>query len=285
MVTTYPSKGKKKAAKICQVFADGAGGRCADPGCDSLYQGPAFFYGMTEHTLPLIDRCRREGRDWLYADNAYYWGRGRYYRVTRNRLMHDGAHGVCDLERGQRLARDLGVEVKPWRTGGCHIVITTQSELFYSFRLGMSRDEWLADVTARIADHSDRPIEVCHKPRPADMAPTDPHSRAFETMLADAWLLVTHSSSTALKALAEGVPVLWLGDPPDYGMCAHMGLREFAHIEQIGQPCESVDDAAAGMEAIGQPYDRELFFAALLSQQWTLEEMQNGRAWADLSRS
>lgn len=263
MVTTYPSPGKKKGLKICQVFAAGAGGRCAEPGCDSLYQGAAAFYGMTEHTLPLIGRAKREGRDWYFIDNAYYWGRGRYYRVTRNRLMHDGLHLAIDADRPR--SRALGVEIKDWRSDGDRIVITTQSELFYSFRLGLSRDEWVAGVVRELREHTDRPVDVCHKPPAAQMVKTDPHAREFEPLLEGAWCLVTHSSSSALKALAEGVPVIWLGHGPDYSMCASMSSTSLAAVENLWMPVE-----------------RDVFIEALLSQQWTMDEMVSGQCWAEL---
>lgn len=262
MVTTYPSAGKKKALKVCQVFAQGAGGRCAEPGCDSLYQGAAAFYGMTEHTLPLLDRCRRDGRDWYYIDNAYYWGRGVYHRVTRNRLMHDGL-GVRIDPAFPRL-RTFGVDVRERRYGDA-VVITTQSELFYAFRLKVSRQEWVDRITRVLRQYTDRPIQVCHKPAPALMAKHEPHAREFEPMLANAWCMVTHSSSSALKALAEGVPVIWLGEGPDYGMCRQMADTDLSAVEDVELR-----------------EDREYFFEGLLSQQWTFAEMASGQCWAEL---
>lgn len=93
MVTCYPSPDKRKGLKLVRAFAQGCGGRVAPVGQASLEDGGAFFYGMTEHSLSLIARCRSEGRDWYYADNAYYFGRGTHFRVTRNALMYDGSAG------------------------------------------------------------------------------------------------------------------------------------------------------------------------------------------------
>ena len=263
-ITCYPSPNKKKGLAICEAFAKGAGGTCAEPGTDILADGAAVFYGMTEHTLPLITQCRHERRDWYYIDNAYYYGRGTYYRITKDRLMHDGI-GV-EVDPDFPLINWFGVDIRPWREPNAGpIVVTTQSELFYRFRMRMTRDQWIKDVIRDIRIYTDRPIEVCNKPDPKDMAKTDPHSREFEPMMRNAWALVTHSSSTAVKALADGVPVFWLGLGDDYATARHMSRHTVAAIEK---PLYA--------EA------RAWFIEALLSQQWTIDEMRGGQAWFDL---
>ena len=93
-VTCYPGVGKKKGLSICEAFAAGCGGRVVEPGsCKELLPGPAFFYGWTDDTIKLLTQAQRERRDWYYADNAYYFGRGKFFRVAKNALMHDGSGG------------------------------------------------------------------------------------------------------------------------------------------------------------------------------------------------
>jgi hypothetical protein len=255
-VVCYPSRSKRKALKVCTAFAQGAGGGVAPLGHQRLVgAAPAFFYGMTDHTLPLIELCRRRGHDWFYCDNAYYFGRGTHFRVTRNALMHDG-RGRARRDRLQ----ELGVVLKPWRRRGRHIVLTTQSDLFCRFQLGISRDAWTAEVAAEIARHTDRKVVVCDKPR--QLAPGQAHHEGFEAYLEDAWALVTHSSSTAVKALAEGVPVISLGA----SMANRMARSSLADIEE---PL--------------YPDDRAEWLNVLLANQWTPEEMRKGRAWAALN--
>lgn len=260
MLTCYPSPGKRKGLRLARAFAEGCGGRVAKVGETQLAPGPAFFYGMTGHSLPLIEQCRREGRDWYYADNAYYFGRGAYFRVTKNAYQHAGQWEDPQESKPragrERLAR-FGITVKPWRAQGRPIVITTQSDLFYRFCLGIGRDAWLAETMARIKAVSGRPVEVCHKPAPG--APGNPAAGAgFEKALRDAHALVTHSSSTAVKALIEGVPVFCTGAC----VASPLGLNDLAAIE-------------TPLRLKG----RKPWLRILAANQWTRLEMRNGICW------
>ena len=255
-VTCYPSPGKRKGLKICTAFAAGCGGRVAQAGTAKLAPGAAFFHGMTAHSLPLIAACRRSGRDWYYADNAYYFGRGTYFRITRNAFQHNG-RGRARPERFTR----FGLTVEPWRTGGRHVLVTTQSDLFYRLHLGTSREVWLADVLAQLRSATDRPIRVCHKPHPASSG-NAAAGASFESDLRGAHALVTHSSSTAVKALLVGVPVFCTG-----GCVASPMAR--ADLSKIEEPF--------------YPDDRAPWFWLLAANQWTRGEMADGICWRDLN--
>ena len=253
----YPTAGKRKAFQICRNFAIGSGGEIAELNQTKLNPGAAFFYGWTSHTIALIRECQARGIDWYYADNAYYFGRGRFFRVTKNSFMHDG-QGNAGPER----FRNFGIRVKPWRHDGASIVVTTQSELFYPERLGCTRDAWVNDVTTELRRHTDRDIVVCWKPD-ATTSGNAPAAETFVSELKDAWALVTHSSSTAVKAVIEGVPVFSLAA----SMASCMGLDDLARIE----------------EPI-YPDDREPWLWNLAANQWTKAEMRDGPCWLDLQR-
>jgi len=156
--------------------------------------------------------------------------------------------------------RRFGLSVKPWREAGRHVLVTTQSELFYRLHLGLSRADWLADTVARLGSATGRPIEVCHKPVAA-RAHNAAAAAGFEAALAGAHALVTHSSSTAVKALIEGVPVFCTGP------CAAspMGRADLARIE-----------------APHYPEDREAWLRVLAANQWTRQEMADGTCWRAL---
>jgi hypothetical protein len=232
-------------------------GRVAPLNTKTLYPGPAFFYGWTEHTIPLMRQCLAEGREWYYADNAYYYGRGAYFRVTRNALMHDG-RGKAKKNRENR----FNVSYKPWRTTGDHVIVTTQSEMYYRDRLGITRDEWTASVEREIKRYTTRPVVVCHKPD-ARVSKNAAASPDFESRLDGAWALVTHSSSTAVKAVVDGIPVFSLGQ----SMVSSMGLSDLSKIETPVMPD-----------------DRERWLRVLLFNQWTLAEIMTGVAWTALTR-
>ena len=251
-VVCYPSLGRKKALKICRAFAAGCGGRVARPGETTLADGPAFFYGWTGHTKPLLDCCAAEGRTWYFADNGYF-GRGRYFRVTRGALMHHG----CGDAGPDRFAA-TGLEVAPWRADGTHIVIATQSETFYRERLGTTRAAWTRDVAREIRRHSGRPILVRDKPEPGAAPP----GISIGAALAEAWAVVSYSSNALVEALLAGVPVFPLGP----GAAAPMGSSDLSRIEQ---PL--------------RPEGRIRWFWNLAANQWSYAELENGTAWAALT--
>jgi hypothetical protein len=251
-VTCYPSPGKRKALKVCRAFAEGCGGRLAAVGEAQLSEGIAFFYGWTQHTARLIARCKAEGRRWYYADNAYYFGRGVYYRVTRGALMHDGA-GHAPWDRAER----LGIDPKPWRYDGEHIVLATQSELFYRLHLSTSRDAWTERILGDLKARTGRPIVVCHKP-PVPWPDQWPHAN-FEQALEGAWAVASHSSSVMVKAIVEGVPVVSLG--PSMASRMATGVRD---LETPYRPSDGV---------------RRQWLADLAANQWTRDEMRDGVCW------
>lgn len=256
MITCYPSPGKRKALKLCTAFAAGCGGRVAPIGQPKLQRGAAFVYGWTEHTVALIRQCQAQAIDWYYGDNGYYFGRGKFFRVSRNALMHDGT-GAAGPERFEA----FGLELKPWRKDGDHILITTQSELFYRARLGTTRAAWSRQVVERLRQHTGREIVICDKPAAKDIGSRQPHADCFEALLDKAWALITHSSSTAVKAILDGVPVFSLAS----SMVSCMGLHDLSRIE----------------EPI-YPDGREQWLWNLAANQWTREEMANGTCWRAL---
>jgi hypothetical protein len=256
-VICYPSVGKKKALKLSCAFAEGCGGEIAGTGETKLRPGAAFFYGWTEHTVPLIEQCKGQGREWYYADNAYYFGRGKFFRVTRGALMHDGA-GSAKPARFER----FGLEIRDWQRDGGHVVVATQSELFYRQRLGITRDAWVERVIGNLARHTSRPVVVCHKAPPAREVRL-PHLN-FEEALPGAWAVVSHSSSVMVKALIEGIPIFSLAR----SMATSMGSNDLAQIET---PLF--------------PDGREQWLWNLAANQWTYGEIAAGLAWRYLRSS
>lgn len=254
-VTCYPSPGKKKGARICGAFAQGCGGRMVPEGHPRLEPGPAFFYGWTEYTWPLMRQCVQEGREWFYADNAYYYGKGRYFRVTRCALMHDGS-GPLDAAALRR----YGTKLAPWATDGKHIVIATQSRGFYELRMGVTREAWTADVLKALLPHTAREIVVCDKP---DNWRGHPHVN-FEDAIQGAWAVVSHSSSCMVKAVVDGVPVFSTGP----SMASSAGTDDLSRIEGPRR----LDDS-----------ERRRWLSQLLSNQWTYREMELGVCWKGLA--
>lgn len=258
MLTCYPGVGKKKGMAICEAFAAGCGGKVMPPGtADWLAPGDAFFYGTTPDNHFLLKQAIKEGRTWFYADNAYYFGRGKFFRVSRGQLQHSG-RGVVhpDRWRAHRLS------IQPWRRGGRHVVIASQSDLWHQKHHGRTRRAWADDIAAELRQHTDRSIKICLKPEAKDMRPDQPHSPKLEELLQGAHALVVHTSSAAVAAVINGVPVFTTAP-----CCATvMGKDRLSEIEDPAYP-----------------EDRERWLAVLAANQWTIAEMKDGTAWRALN--
>ncbi len=243
-LTCYVTPGKRKGLKVMTAFAAGCGGRVSL--ARRLEAGPAAFYGVSDHLKPLLDQARVEKHDWYYIDNGYF-ARKQYCRVSRDAMQHRG-NGIGDADRFGR----LGIEIRPWRTAGRHVLVCPQSDTFMRHIAGIGVDTWLADVLACLRRHTGREIRVRGKR----------DARPLAADLADCHAVVVHMSNAAVEALMAGVPVFATGP------CAAsaMGLADLRRIETPVRP-----------------RGRRRWAAVLAANQWTRGEMHSGRCWHELN--
>lgn len=214
-----------------------------------LEPGAAAFYGVVgiEHLLRL---AIAEGKWWFYGDNAFFdTGRGKYFRFTRNAVQ------PCTLlAPSYERAVALGIEVRLWQRNGRHIVVVEQSAHFLEL---IGQPHWLARVTAKLKQVTDRPLRIRRWSRDKAKA-----ARSLMSDLTGAHALVTHMSAAANEALLAGVPVFVSG------LCAATPLAS-GKLEEIERPL--------------YPDGREAWAAGLAGAQWTLDEIRHGAAWRALS--
>jgi hypothetical protein len=241
----YLNPNKSGSRAMLEAFSLGCrkeGQACDIVTSDELLAGPAVFYGVDRVTLPVYLKVVKSGRDYYYIDNGYFnskWHGGTYYRITRNRLQHDG----LTRSTGGRW-RELKIDVQPWRSGGKVVLIAQQSPWWYEWH-GTSIDEW----TQRALDlAADWPIEVRGKPTTKELPPID-----WSNIKA----VIAHSSNTAIDGLIQGVPCL-----VDAWYAAAFSLAGDWHTRTLRYPD-----------------NREAVFSALADNQWTVEEIANGSAW------
>jgi hypothetical protein len=249
----YLSPGKRKAEKIAKLFEEGFEVKVVTAD-GFLYPGPAAFYGTTAYTLPLIRQAIAMKKEWYYVDNAYYFGRKVYYRVTKNRYMHSG-EGDFPSDRLQRF--DLVIE--SWRRNpNGYILLTTQSDLFHEFQGQGNQKTWAEKTSRELRKFTDREIRVCYKPSRLPVG--YPHDPTFEDQISGAFALVTDSSSTAVGALINGVPAFAVGSctmvPPN------IGRSKIDYIE---------DPVYPNRTWLVQ------WLANLAYNQWTYEEIREGK--------
>ena len=191
-----------------------------------------------------------EGRDWYYADHAYF-GRFEYYKVTKNAYQLSSNH----LGLGPNAYRfdRLKVEIKPWRNSGDFILVCPPDEKFAKLHR-FNGLEWLSHVCSAISGFTDRPLMVRQR---EDIT----YSNTLSSDLVGAWCMVTYVSNAAVESVCAGVPVICLGD------CAAsiMGSNNLADINDPPTPD-----------------GRREWASRLAANQWTMQEIASGMAWREL---
>lgn len=196
----------------------------------------------------------RRGLPVLVAENGYLgreWNGGFWYAMARNHHNGGGSWPVGDTDRW----RDLGLQIRPWRREGKHVLVLAQRGIGAE---GVRQpNDWLRAATARLHQMTRRQVIVRQHPG-------ENGGRPLEADLADAWCCVTWGSGAAIKSLMAGVPVFhgfprWIGAPA----------------------------AAPFGGDIEKPFlgDRLPMFERLIWAQWSLPEIRSGRAMRWLLQS
>jgi hypothetical protein len=119
----------------------------------------------------------------------------------------------------------FGIEVKPWRNRGEHIVVREQRGIG-SERMA-SPPLWHDRTSARLRELSKRPVVLRRHPK------IDPGQAPLAELLNGAHAVVTWASSIAAQALVLGVPVIY--EAPRI-VCASACNRGLDKIETLAKP-------------------------------------------------
>jgi hypothetical protein len=247
----YPIATKAKSVALCRKFASACEGQLYTD--QRLHGGGAVFYGVDASNRSVWQAVLADPRrEYYYIDNAYFDRcRGTHFRVTKNGLQCSGRE-PSDGKRFQA----LGLEVKPWRRSGDHVVVCEQSPQFMR-EIARYPGDWTRDVTQRLEAQG----------RPVRLRPWSPHKPSLAVTLPDdlmgAHALVTWSSAAAVEAMQAGVPIVTMGPCA----VAHLSgsLEDLEHLPLA-------DDSA-----------RLACLRAMADHQFTLEEIERGEAWARLN--
>lgn len=213
-------------------------------------------YGSNEQ---LADDFERRGGTVLVAENGYI-GRDAAGRQHYALAIH-GHNGRGQWHPGgtERWVQ-LGIELKPWRADGEHILVCPNRP--FGMRGFEMPVHWARDTVERLRRHTKRPIRV--RPHPGNWQQQTPQVPLAED-LANAWAVVVWSSSAGVHALAAGIPVWctapwWILKP-----AAQDDLRQIEHRPDM------------------RP-DRFAAFSRLAWAQWTVDEIARGDAFRHLLR-
>jgi hypothetical protein len=145
----------------------------------------------------------------------------------------------------------LGIELKPWRTSGDHILVCPNR----SFGVGnqVMPVDWAKTCSERLRRESKRPVRV--RVHPGNDAP----QRPIKADLEGAWAVVVWSSSVALHSLAAGIPTF------------------------IESPYQIVKGAGAS-GSVDEPVtpDRRPHFERMAWAQWQIREIESGEPFRRL---
>lgn len=238
---TYIAPGQLTSQKFCEAFALGCKGMLATN--MQLQDGDVALFGDPK-LFRMLKEAQRQGKNWFYGDKAYF-GRGIYYRITKNAYMHD-----CEGEASPYRWNSLGIRLQPWQNGS-KILLCPQSDAFFRLH-GTTQDAWIQEVTRKIKEVSDRKIKI-HCKNPSDTEKT------FRKQLTDIWAVVVHSSMAGAQAAIHGVPCFATDSS---SVSAKFGTTDLSLIETPVKPT-----------------NRDHLAWILADNQWTLDEIKSGMAW------
>jgi hypothetical protein len=231
-------RAKENSVKFCEAFAAGAGLETSR----EYTGGPWAGFG-SPRLWPVVKNVIKSGEDFYYGDHGYF-GRGDFFRVTKNAFQHNGI-GPGDIDRARRFFK----LAKRWNKDGRDIVICAQTSAYYD-RFGDK--DWLDRTMKMIRMYSDRKIIVRQK------FTKKPLAQDFM----NAWCVVCHTSNCAVDAIMAGIPAFTTGQ------CAAspMTLSDLSLIEYPLYP------------------DGRMNWAGVLAaNQWTLDEIKAGHCWKKLN--
>lgn len=158
-------------------------------------------YGL-EHDL--ATRFEAAGGTVLVAENGYVGPGGASPHDMEPRCWYalavSGHNGRGTWPFGDSSRWDaLGIELKPWRTEGKHILVAPNRP--FGQPGNVMPADWANDVARRLRAVTDREIRIRPHPGNGKAPPLEPDLR-------DAWATVIWSSSVGVQSLIAGVPVI-----------------------------------------------------------------------------
>ena len=250
----------------------------------ALIQGYVHEHGKTAPHLVLrrnaVEQQINNGKKALIVDSnlflAYDNGNvNRYLRYSFNGVFPTtGFYFDTDIDpnRWSKVSSKLGIQMKPWRTSGNHILVCLQRNGGWSMR-GYNSVQWANDTIATLRQLTDRPIIVRGHPGDKKTRYFPQHKDVFLTSnpsilqdLQGAWATVLYNSSPSVVSAIEGVPVFLTDPQPEHSQSHEVSNTK---IKRINDP---------------KLFDREDWVQKLAMCHWNFEELASGEAWRHFRR-
>lgn len=241
--------------------------------------GLNVIMGILRGSETLLKKCINENKDFLYIDHAYF-NRGHnngyksYYRTCLNNLTCN----FIDEHADDKRLKMFNVKQKPWNTKGSQILICPPTDAIVNF---YGNENWLDDIIQNIRNYTDRKFKIKFKYiddknhfkkkrynvnlKEVNKAWRQKYikyvcDRPIKEDYPNTWCLITFSSTVALEAILEGVPVICGSECCAYPVSQH-------DISQIENPIYP---------------DTYKWLCTLANHQFSREEMVTGYAWSFL---
>jgi hypothetical protein len=212
-------------------------------------------------------------------ENPGYWLRYSYDGIFAN--TGEYCNVDPDPDRWATIQAQCGVQIKPWRTAGNHILLCLQRDGGWSMA-GWDVVDWAIKTIVEIRKYSDRPIRI--RSHPGDKRAVKYCDRLLklcqgrrltkiEVSRADAsltqdfvncWAVVNHNSSPGVAAAIEGIPI-FLTDP---------------------ERSQARDVATLSLNRMENPFmpDRVAWIQQISQFHWSHQELQLGKCWEHMKK-
>ena len=167
-----------------------------------------------------------------------------YYSIAKSR--HNG-HGTWYVGQDDRF-NQLGIEIKPWRTDGDHILVCPQRGIGLP-PVAMPND-WTKNILNKLKRITKRPIRLREHP-----GTLREKQRSLQSDLENCWAIVIWCSSAGVEGILSGIPVFYTA--------AHWIME---------------DAASNNLSLLNNPLlvDRNLAIQRMSWAQWNISEIELG---------
>lgn len=181
-----------------------------------------------------------------------------------------------DPARWSAIQRDIGVQLRDWRSNGNHILMCLQRDGGWSMG-GFDVVDWTLITAKQLRQFTDRPIRIrshpgdkksgrycqtiisdCKRHGINDVSLADP-TVPMTRDLKHCWAMINHNSSPAIGSVIEGIPV-FVTDP------ARSQAQEVANTNLA-----DIESPAL--------FDREPWVHRISQFHWNYDDLVSGRCW------
>jgi len=193
-----------------------------------------------------------------------------YHRVGLNHFMRGLGDFKNENSPSDRFEK-LGLEIKPWRKKGNHILIVGQN-MFDASLFGIDFEWWVKNTIQHLRRHTDRPIVFRDHPENKDQMKnlidtykwcnvSYSNEGTINDDLKNAHCTVAYTSGSSIDSILAGVPVIPCNE------CNFVWSISSHQLSEIENP------------KLGE---REQLLYDLAYAQWSVEEIKQGKPWHHL---